>query len=634
MFGSRRAMARLQRGAAPPDAADRRRRLGRVLAIATAPVAAFHTVVWATSDTESIQSMWVTGEVTADGSLVVQEVIDWDFTVSPGGDHHGIYRRIDDREVDDLVVSSPNAPANAEITTYDDSVSVRIGDAGTTVQGHKRYEIGYRLDDVVAGRSISWDAVGDSWEAPIGRAEVHLVAPFELDAPTCSAGRSGRSGGCSIAQPEPGHLVVKVSGLDEYRGITVGARAGDPLASAPSLPDPPGQPMSSYLGIVMRFLTVAALIAGSAGIVWMILRRLGRDEVAGTTTMQATFGDTAGEVHRVDSAELSQMAPMDVAPPQGLTAAQAGVVFDDGVQLRHQVAWLLSEVVGGALAIVEQSGAPGTVVLRRTGPGSDHAVAVLDTIFAGRSEVALGAGHDAAFAEGWQAIADQLDKWYLASDATPHDRSRAIKVLEPVGGVLGYVGLAGGLFTTVLANRSVSGIDWLPLAAAAVTGVGMVLAWGSSELERNTPARSALWLRVESFRKFLESSEAAHVQRAAAMGLVREYAPWAVALGQAHHWNGLLSSPGHEALALERSLMEITPRLSSMLADYVVELPTSPSDMGGLESRGRRRRSAPSMAEDRDRGDRSGDHDDHEPMRDRDSSLVGGGRGGGGGGSW
>ena len=52
---------------------------------------------------------------------------------------------------------------------------------------------------------------------------------------------------------------------------------------------------------------------------------------------------------------------------------------------------------------------------------------------------------------------------------------------------------------------------------------------------RSAPG-SALALRTESFRRFLQASEGRHVEWAWSHGLLREYSAWAVALGTADAW--------------------------------------------------------------------------------------------------
>lgn len=55
-------------------------------------------------------------------------------------------------------------------------------------------------------------------------------------------------------------------------------------------------------------------------------------------------------------------------------------------------------------------------------------------------------------------------------------------------------------------------------------------------LPQRSAAGSAVALRAESFRRFLEASEGKHVEWAWQHGLLREYSAWAVALGAAGAW--------------------------------------------------------------------------------------------------
>jgi uncharacterized membrane protein len=61
-------------------------------------------------------------------------------------------------------------------------------------------------------------------------------------------------------------------------------------------------------------------------------------------------------------------------------------------------------------------------------------------------------------------------------------------------------------------------------------------------LPARTAAGSALTLRAESFRRFLDASEGKHVDWAWKQGLLREYSAWAVALGAADAWGRALAN--------------------------------------------------------------------------------------------
>lgn len=76
------------------------------------------------------------------------------------------------------------------------------------------------------------------------------------------------------------------------------------------------------------------------------------------------------------------------------------------------------------------------------------------------------------------------------------------------------------------------------LIAVALVAFGMYRAL----LPARSAAGSALALRTESFRRFLEASEGRHVDWAWERGVVREYSAWAVALGAADAWRHALDA--------------------------------------------------------------------------------------------
>ena len=87
-------------------------------------------------------------------------------------------------------------------------------------------------------------------------------------------------------------------------------------------------------------------------------------------------------------------------------------------------------------------------------------------------------------------------------------------------------------------DAAITGLGPAPLIAtgAAIAGAALGAIISSYELLVRTETGSALWLRVESFRRFLENSEARHVEEAAEKGVLRHYTAWAVALGETRAW--------------------------------------------------------------------------------------------------
>ena len=79
------------------------------------------------------------------------------------------------------------------------------------------------------------------------------------------------------------------------------------------------------------------------------------------------------------------------------------------------------------------------------------------------------------------------------------------------------------------------------LAGGVLAGAGLAACAGGVSCVR-TPLGSALWLRIESFRRFLAGSEAYHAEEAAKQGVLREYTAWAVALGEIDRWSNAVAA--------------------------------------------------------------------------------------------
>ena len=111
---------------------------------------------------------------------------------------------------------------------------------------------------------------------------------------------------------------------------------------------------------------------------------------------------------------------------------------------------------------------------------------------------------------------------------------------------------------------------------ALVGGAGWAAATQAGELRVRTPMGSALWLRVESFRRFLAASEAQHAEEAAKRGVLREYTAWAVAVGEIDHWSQVVRAAKiNDPVGMPMLLMY--PLLGSAMSHTVV----APSSSGG-----------------------------------------------------
>lgn len=142
--------------------------------------------------------------------------------------------------------------------------------------------------------------------------------------------------------------------------------------------------------------------------------------------------------------------------------------------------------------------------------------------------------------------------------------------------------------------RDVPGLDTAtPITVSSPGAPDDVLVTPEADGVR-TAAGSALWLRIESFRRFLAGSEAYHAEEAAKRGVLREYTAWAVAVGEIDRWKRAVAaaSIAPEVAGVHYAYM------APMLMASTATAATAPSSSGG------------------------------------GFGSVGGGAGGGGGGSW
>jgi hypothetical protein len=261
------------------------------------------------------------------------------------------------------------------------------------------------------------------------------------------------------------------------------------------------------------------------------------------------------------------------------------------------VAWLIGSAVDGYLDL---EGGDGRVELVRLPRRDGAPTYLLDMAFAGRDRLELGS-YDPQFASAWRLVGSELDGWQRTSGLwdPAGDRRRVLaRALGLLAGVVGLLATVGG---AALASRR--GPGWLALVAvggllAGAAAAAVVCGW---ELRVRTPAGSGLWLRTESFRRFLAGSEAHHADEAAKRGYLREYTAWAVAVGELDRWSRAVaaSSAGAADPAAARY-----PLLAPAVYSGASGSATEPSSSGGSGG-----------------GGSSG-------------GGVGGGAGGGGGGSW
>ena len=558
----------------------------------------------AIGDTERITAYWV-GAVLTDDGLYVTEVIDYDFGAEP---RHGIYRRIPDADPSSLSVGSPTAPAKASITDSQWAASTRIGDPDVTIVGRHRYRIDYLLpfDTVVSDGLFAWNAIGDEWTVPIRNVRITVAMAADLDPAQCLHGDRWSPEDCALQSPGSGQYTTSVQSVGPGQGVTISGpiTLGDP---PDMLPVPPSVAISDPgTGILKPFVaaTAAAILGGLFAAAFV--RRVGRERVWHGGAADVAFGEGEGLTsRRLDVKDLAELATIEFAPPDAMSAVEGGMLLLEQVSDQHLSAWLLECAIRNEIDI--EANDDDEIILRRGNarahPSSQR---LLNAMFGSRSEVKL-TRYDSTFASGWGDLRDELGDWLDGAvhwdPAGRRRRTRAI-ILGIVGGSVAF---AMAALAAVFAARG----GGLPFAAliiiSLVVGAAIATVANAFELLVRTEVGSAMWLRVESFRRFLEQSEAHHVSEAAEMGVLRHYTAWAVALGESKAWTKAVEAAAdsnpelRSTLGRDLTFASVGASVASAAGTAAVA-PSSSGDDGGF----------------------SGGF----------SGGIGGGGGGGGGGSW
>ncbi|MDG1845348.1 MAG: DUF2207 domain-containing protein [Acidimicrobiales bacterium] len=580
-----------------------------------------------TKPAEKIDSYWTVAEISIGRTAVISEVIDYDFGHESS---HGIYRDVPDLYKEEVIkIESPSAPDQWIIycgykteLCSDTQRQIRIGNPDKKISGNHRYEIIYSLDTLTnLGQStVNWNAVGTGWGHPIDRVQIQLIAPFNLEDPSCSvAGPYGPSD-CKAEQITPGHVLVRIDGLEASSGVNIQAKLGQEIGNTPISIGPPRAPRSGrdltfiFVGIV----ALASVLIGGLISVWA-LRFLGRDKVRSGSAVDTAFDEGEGVTFRADTGKLSKLITLSFSPPDGISAHQGGILLEEAVTERHKTSWLLERAISGEIELTQKESA-GRTIMTRSGrrpvrsrvlidkfPKRSHGV--LTTIFRGREKIELGR-HDKAFASGWNDLEDELNRWMEQSSLWSNTKTKIVSLVSiPLSALCGiWLG-----YNTI--NASLGTFDLWTILSAILLGVAVTVYFRAWELAVRTPEGTGLWIQVEGFRRFLSESEARHVEAAAEKGMLREYTAWAVSLGEVERWK--------DAFRQSKILTadDVTYSEEYHFASYAFEIgPDIPSTQFAPSS----------LSSDSDWSDSEWSDSDWSGG----FSDGGGGGGGGGGGSW
>lgn len=256
-----------------------------LVGLAAAPAAASSAAAAPAGD-ERISSYGVELEVRPDGSLRVEETIDYDIG---GNARHGIERDIDTEQkfdgghnrrypVSEVRVSSETAPDQVDVTDSGGSTRLRIGDPDRTITGAHTYVISYtvaaattRFDD---RDELYWNAVGPDWDVPIDEVDVRVTGA-QVTRAACYAGEPGGTAPCGSAESSGSTATYSGGPVAAGDALTVVAAfpAGSVAAAPPVLVER-RTPRSFLVGDPAFALPVSGLVLGVP--VWLLVAGIRR----------------------------------------------------------------------------------------------------------------------------------------------------------------------------------------------------------------------------------------------------------------------------------------------------------------------------------------------------------------------
>ena len=504
---------------------------------------------WAQSAVEVIHDYTVEIRILPDGDLGVTETIDYDF----GSElRHGIFRTIPTRyyldevndriyRIDDVVVQSPTAPADVDVSSEGAFTKIRVGDPDVEISGRHRYTLTYRVEGALNPFSdhdeLYWNAIGDEWQAPIDGVEVTVRAPADIERATCFQGYQGATEPCARARVR-GSTVQFLAGrtLQPYEGLTVVVAI--PKGAVPE-PTPilderwsAGRAFSLSAGTMTG---AAALLVVLGGALFRMWSREGRDRRFLGSPIDQVMGTTSGEDEAVPLGEGDYEAPVEFAPPDGVRPGQIGTLLDERANVIDVTATIVDLAGRGFLLIQEIprhglfSKADWTVIRQEKDEAEllTYEKKLLDGLFRDGNEVKVSE-LKTTFAERLHGVEESLyqdamrEKWF---------RTRPDHVRTRWAGRGVLLTVVGAGLTFVLARWTHWGLVGIPVILAGVA-LALIARWMPARTAKGT----AMLRRIRGFRRVIATAETHMSRWAEEENVFTRYLPYAIVFGLTRKW--------------------------------------------------------------------------------------------------
>jgi uncharacterized membrane protein YgcG len=514
---------------------------------------------------ESIHDYDVTITINDDGSLSIREVIQYDFGVVP---KHGIFRDIPVRfdypkkadtdrvyEIDDISVSaSEGTPAQFETEEFDENgvgyERIKIGDPDRTISGTHTYDISYVVKGALNGfedhDELYWNAIGQQWAVDIDAAKVRVDAPAAITQVACFQGPTLSTLPCEQATSDGATASFAQAGLFPFNGVTI-------VVAIPKGAVPEPKPILEERWTIGRAFTVNPATVGVAGGLVVLLvgvfaflfYRRARDRRYKGSPVDQAFSSATGEEERTPLFEHTE-TPVEFVPPDGLRPGQVGTLADFHANPLDVTATIVDLAVRKYLVIDEvptesRWQANDWKLTKLKDPDDDlkpYERELLKGLFRNKDEVELSDLKNkfaARMGKVQKALMDDaMDQGWF----TKRPDGAAVGV-----GCLGLLVLLAGVGITIaLAAFTRAGLLGIPVIV-----LGIVMMFSAPFAPARTAKGSAVFRRVNGFRRFIEESEKERAQFAERKNLFSEYLPYAIVFGATEKWarafEGLAGEP-------------------------------------------------------------------------------------------
>ena len=480
-----------------------------------APAAAQRTLV--------IQSFDATIEVSADGSILVEEVIVPRFT----GSWNGIYRTI---PVQYRTPQGLNYTLRLDVegATGEEGRELRIEssrerhyrklriwvpDASDTTKTVKlRYRVANALRFFEEHDELYWNVTGDEWDVPIEAASAHVTLPGEVTGVRATAfrGAYGSTEQAAVSIEPSGVRVDATGGLAFREGLTVVVGWNPGVVHRPTATERTVSTLYSNLPLAIPPLIFV-------GMLWL-WRAKGRDP------------------------ELAPIATQ-YEPPSHLTPAELGTLADGKPDMRDITATIVDLAVRGYLHITEVkdehlfgllSSRDYTFTLKQPrsswGTLKTHERDLLGSIFGSSESVTLSDLKN-KFYKHLPGLKNSLygmlvkDGFYTGRP----DRVRALYIIAAI---------VVGVLLVVLSGTVMAALGMQP-AAGIVAGIlsGLIMLIFGWFMPSRTVRGTRELEKVLGFQEFLSRVEADRIERTVKTPeMFEKYLPFAMALGVEDNW--------------------------------------------------------------------------------------------------